>query len=94
MIKLELQSKRIFLVKFTLKNVEETYLLSVMFSKIILRHVKFKTYTKKNIDVRMKLGNLITKDYNVFVSRIYFTSNDGFQNTFFNQHVYQPNLIH
>ena len=43
MIKLESQSKRIFLVKFTLKNGEEAYLLSVMFSKIILRYVKLKT---------------------------------------------------
>ena len=30
----------------------------------------------------------ITKDYDVFIGRIYFTSNDGSQNTF----VYQPTL--
>ena len=35
-----------------------------------------------------KLNILTTKDYNFFLSRIYFTSNDGSQNTF----VYQPTL--
>ena len=34
----------------------------------------------------MRLNSLITRDYNFFIGRIYFTSNDGSQNTF----VYQP----
>ena len=34
------------------------------------------------------IHSLITKDYIFFLSRIYFTSNDGTQNTF----VYQPTL--
>ena len=29
-----------------------------------------------------KLNSLITKDYNFFLSKIYFVSNDGHQNTF------------
>ena len=36
----------------------------------------------------MKLNSLITNDYNFFLGRIYFTSNDGPQNTF----AYQPTL--
>ena len=36
----------------------------------------------------MKLNSLITNDYNFFLGRMYFTSNDGSQNTF----VYQPTL--
>ena len=34
----------------------------------------------------MRLNSLITRDNNFFIGRIYFTSNDGSQNTF----VYQP----
>ena len=40
----------------------------------------------KHIKVKMRLNSLITRDYNFFIGRIYFTSNDGSQNTF----VYQP----
>ena len=36
----------------------------------------------KNLEVQKKLNNLITKDYNFFLGRIYFTSNGGSQNTF------------
>ena len=42
----------------------------------------------KHLEVQKKLNSLITKDYNFFLGRIYFTSNDGSQNTF----VYQPRL--
>ena len=42
----------------------------------------------KHLEVQEKLNSLITKDYNFFLRRIYFTSNDGYQNTF----VYQPTL--
>ena len=42
----------------------------------------------KHLEVQKKLNSLITKDYNFFLDRIYFTSNDGSQNTFFiNQHL-------
>ena len=36
----------------------------------------------------MKLNSLITKGYKFFLGRIYFTGNDGSQNTF----AYQPTL--
>ena len=42
----------------------------------------------KLLEVQKKLISLITKDYNFFLGRTYFTSNDGFQNMF----VYQPTL--
>ena len=42
----------------------------------------------KHLEVQKDLNSLIAKDYNVFLSKIYFTSNDGSQNTF----VYQPTL--
>ena len=42
----------------------------------------------KHLEVRKKLNSPITKDYIFFLVRIYFTSNDGSQNTC----VYQPTL--
>ena len=42
----------------------------------------------KHLEIQKKLNSLITKDHNFFLGRIYFTSNDGSQNTF----VYQPTL--
>ena len=42
----------------------------------------------KNLEDQKKLNRIITKDYNFFLGRNYFTSNDGSQNTFF----YQPTL--
>ena len=42
----------------------------------------------KNLEFKKKLNSLIIKDYNFFLGRIYFTSNDRSQNTF----VYQPTL--
>ena len=42
----------------------------------------------KNLEIQKKLNRVITKDYNYFLCRIYFTSNNGSQNTF----VYQPKL--
>ena len=44
------------------------------------------TNKTKHIEVQMRLNSLITRDNNFFIGRIYFTSNDGSQNTF----VYQP----
>ena len=40
----------------------------------------------KYLEAQKKLNSLITKDHNFFLGRIYFTSNDGSQNTF----IYQP----
>ena len=40
----------------------------------------------KHSEVQKELNSLTTKDYNFLLGRIYFTSNDGSQNTF----VYQP----
>ena len=42
----------------------------------------------KHIEVQKELNSLITKDYNFFLGRIYFTGNDGSRSTF----VYQPTL--
>ena len=42
----------------------------------------------KHLEFQEKLNSLITKYHNFFLGRIYFTSNDGSQNTF----VYQPKL--
>ena len=42
----------------------------------------------KHLEVQKKLNSLIIKDYNFLFAIIYFTSNDGSQNTF----VYQPTL--
>ena len=42
----------------------------------------------KYLEIQKKLNSLITKDYNFFLGRIYFTSNDESQNTF----AYRPTL--
>ena len=42
----------------------------------------------KHLEVQKKLNSLIAKDYNFFLGKNYFTSNDGSQNTF----VYQLTL--
>ena len=42
----------------------------------------------KYLQIQKKLYSLITRDYNFFLRRIYFTSNDGSKHTF----VYQPTL--
>ena len=36
----------------------------------------------KYLEVQKKLNTVITKDYNFFLCRIYFTSNDGSKNIF------------
>ena len=36
----------------------------------------------KHLEVRKKLNSLTTNDYNFFLVRVYFTSDDGSQNTF------------
>ena len=48
---------------------------------------KITSNKTKYLEVQKKLNGLITKEYNFFLGRIYFTSNDeGSQNTF----AYQP----
>ena len=42
----------------------------------------------KHLEVQKKLNSLTTKDYDFFLQKIYFTNNDGSQNTF----VYQSTL--
>ena len=42
----------------------------------------------KNLEDQKKLNSVITKHYNFFLVRTYFTSNDGSRNTF----VYQATL--
>ena len=49
---------------------------------------KITSNKTKYSEVQKKLNSLITTDYNFFFGRMYFTSNDGSQNTF----VYQPAL--
>ena len=49
---------------------------------------RITSHKAKHLEVEKKLNNLITKDYNFFLGRIYFTINDGSQNIF----VYQPTL--
>ena len=42
----------------------------------------------KHLEVQKKLNSLMTKYYNFFLGRIYFTSNDKSQNALFiNQHL-------
>ena len=49
---------------------------------------KISSNKTKYSEVQKKLNSLITNDYDLFLGRIYFSSNDGSQNTF----VYQPTL--
>ena len=49
---------------------------------------KITSNKTKYLEVQNKLNSLITNDYNFFLGRMYFISNDGSQNMF----VYQPTL--
>ena len=49
---------------------------------------KITSNKKKHLEDQKKINSLIAKDCNIFVGKNYFTSNDGYQNTF----VYQPTL--
>ena len=46
---------------------------------------KITSNKTKYLEAQKKLNSLKTKDYNFFLSRIYFTSNDGSQNAFVSQ---------
>ena len=51
-------------------------------NKLISLNRKITSNKTKYLEVQKKLNSLITKGYNFFFGRIYFTSNDGSQNTF------------
>ena len=55
-------------------------------NKLISSNRKITSNKTKYFGVRKKLNSLTTKDYNFFLGRIFYTSNDGSQNMF----VYQP----
>ena len=57
-------------------------------NKLISFNRKITSNKTKYLEVQKNLNCLITKYYNFFFGRIYFTSNDGSENTF----VYQPTL--
>ena len=51
-------------------------------NKLINLNRKITSNKSKYWEVQNKLNNLTTKDYNFFLDRTYFSSNDGSQNTF------------
>ena len=57
-------------------------------NKLITFNRTISSNKTKYLEVLKKLDSLTTKGYNFLLSRLYFTSNDGSQNTF----VYQPTL--
>ena len=57
-------------------------------NKLTIFNKRITSNKTKHLEVQKKLNSLITKYYKIFFGRIYFTSNDGSQNTF----VYQPTL--
>ena len=59
-------------------------------NKITSFNRKITSNKTKYLEVQKKLNSLITNDYNFFLGRMYFASNDGSQNMFF----YQPTLDH
>ena len=52
-------------------------------NKVISFNRKITSNKKKYSEVLKKLNSLTTKNYNFFLGRMYFTKNDGSQNTFF-----------
>ena len=57
-------------------------------NKLMSFNRTFFSNKTKYLEIQKKLNRLTTKDYNFFLGRLYFTSNDGLQNMF----VYQPTL--
>ena len=55
-------------------------------NKLMSFNRTFFSNKTKYSEIQKKLNRLTTKDYNFFLIRLYFTSNDGLQNMF----VYQP----
>ena len=58
------------------------------YNKLTSFNRKITSNKTKHLEVQKTLNSLTTKDYNHFLGRIYFTSNDGSQSTF----VYQLKL--
>ena len=48
-------------------------------------NIQITSNKRKHLEVQKKLTSLITKDYKIFLGRIYFASNYWSQNTFFDQ---------
>ena len=57
-------------------------------NKLTIFNKRITSNKTKHLQVQKKLNSLITRGYNFFFGKKYFTSNDGSQNT----SVYQPNL--
>ena len=75
--------------KFAARLKEDNLVTKTNFdNKLISFNRKITSNKTKYLEVQKKLNGLITKDYSFFLGRIYFTSNDGSQNTF----VYQLTL--
>ena len=51
-------------------------------NKLTSSNRKITSNKTKYLEVLKKLNSLTAKDYNVFLGRMYFTSNDGSQNIF------------
>ena len=60
------------------------------YNKLTNFNRKITTDVAKHLENQKKQNILIAKDYDYLLVRIYFISNDGFQNTF----VYQPTREH
>ena len=58
------------------------------YNKLIKFNRNITSHKTKYFEVKKTLNSLITKNYNFFLGRVYFTRNDGSKNTF----VYQPTL--
>ena len=58
------------------------------YNKLTSFNRQFTSSKAKHLEVQKILNSLRTNDYNFFLGRIYFASDDGYQNTF----VYQPTL--
>ena len=58
------------------------------YNKLIKFNRNITSHKTKYFEVKKTLNSLITKNYNFFLGRVYFTRNDGSENTF----VYQPTL--
>ena len=55
--------------------------------KVTLNKTKHVLVENEVNDLSGKIKLLSTKDYNLFLVRMYFTGDDGFHNMFINQHL-------
>ena len=75
---------------FTARLKQANLVTKSYFDKLTSFNRKITSNKTKYLEVQKKLNSLITNDYNFFLGRMYFASNDGSQNMFF----YQPTLDH